>query len=981
MKQLTMNGKAVCMAFLMMLVAHWVAAQLTTYGPIPGFTGYSSSRYDVRVKEASGAFQNSHVHHLVSTSSNMTDSHWSTFSYGGAGLVEVEITFNNGNINSYEFRPTHVSQVVQSGNKLNFKIASNKYVSVIINGNMNHPIFIFCDPAETQVPNPSGADVYFVAGGSSSLNNPLTIRDIGSKKIVYFGPGEHFINESDTHGYTPQSGNQAFFVCANNGNRIEGNQIEQIYIHGEAIVHGNIRATRAENLIINGRGILEGEDTYGYSSGDYFSSQILSSAINMAAYKDQASIFIPDMNQTVDGITSILPRKYNIQVGTGALVRNCKMFAYHQTTDGIGVEANSVVRNNFMKVNDDALKLYQDDCLFENNYIWHQMNGAAMMLGWDKEEGDDILVKNTYLLACDMYRAGYFNEGFWANQSIISWLKHFPSPDDPMDLRDNIVIDGINNQDMPDDIGFIRLLAIAMDGQMGGGGAGSLNMTIKNVSFGEEDDDTPSYVGAASGHFSNVTFENVYRDGNCMDQSNVSARGSGSVSISGSCGSVSNYTISVTQTANGNVAPGTVTVSQGSSQSFSITPNSGYQVSDVLVDGSSVGAVSSYNFSNVNSNHSITATFTGVSSGNAPVAGSTVWIKNVATGLYLNTQSTADFAVVSGTNSPNSSAEWEVEKTGTYYRFKHVEAAKRMRPENTNNGSSIQLGKSNWTGNWTQWALVNEGNDRFRLVNKFTGKHLRFVSATEGSNAEQAPTSDASSSTLWVFEDPSIGAGTNAYQTWQAESSDADSGGLTTSTWCQPHIGQIDGGEWIRFDQLNFGSGSASFTVHATAGYERPGSYVEIRLDSPSGTLAGSVEVTNTGGWCSYTDFTANLNASGLQDVYVVFVGSTDIYDLDWISFSQNGGARVMDGSGSPSEPAEMMIYPNPASDVFHIRVKGIEGPYHLELINLSGSRIYSDWQSGGETLLSATQLNLKGVMIAKVTSEDRVWISRLVIR
>ena len=63
-------------------------------------------------------------------------------------------------------------------------------------------------------------------------------------------------------------------------------------------------------------------------------------------------------------------------------------------------------------VNDDALKLYQDDCLFENTYIWHQMNGAAMQLGWDKEEGDNITVRNTYLLHDDMYQAGYFNDHF-----------------------------------------------------------------------------------------------------------------------------------------------------------------------------------------------------------------------------------------------------------------------------------------------------------------------------------------------------------------------------------------------------------------------------------------------------------------------------------------------------------------------------------------------------------------------------------------
>ena len=48
---------------------------------------------------------------------------------------------------------------------------------------------------------------------------------------------------------------------------------------------------------------------------------------------------------------------------------------------------------------------------------------------------------------------------------------------------------------------------------------------------------------------------------------------------------------------------------KGSSQSFSITASPGYTVDDVKVDGSSVGAVNSYTFSNVQANHSISATF------------------------------------------------------------------------------------------------------------------------------------------------------------------------------------------------------------------------------------------------------------------------------------------------------------------------------------------------------------------------------------
>jgi hypothetical protein len=55
--------------------------------------------------------------------------------------------------------------------------------------------------------------------------------------------------------------------------------------------------------------------------------------------------------------------------------------------------------------------------------------------------------------------------------------------------------------------------------------------------------------------------------------------------------------------------PGNVAVPYGSSQTFTITPDSGYVILDVLIDGSSIGAVSSYTFQNVTSSHTINATF------------------------------------------------------------------------------------------------------------------------------------------------------------------------------------------------------------------------------------------------------------------------------------------------------------------------------------------------------------------------------------
>ena len=54
---------------------------------------------------------------------------------------------------------------------------------------------------------------------------------------------------------------------------------------------------------------------------------------------------------------------------------------------------------------------------------------------------------------------------------------------------------------------------------------------------------------------------------------------------------------------------GRTNLTSGDSMTYSITPFSGYHISDVTVDGQSVGAVDSYTFDNVTDNHTIAVTF------------------------------------------------------------------------------------------------------------------------------------------------------------------------------------------------------------------------------------------------------------------------------------------------------------------------------------------------------------------------------------
>lgn len=81
-------------------------------------------------------------------------------------------------------------------------------------------------------------------------------------------------------------------------------------------------------------------------------------------------------------------------------------------------------------------------------------------------------------------------------------------------------------------------------------------------------------------------------------------------SSGGGGGSVSSYIIKATAGANGSISPnGTISVSRGANKTFSIKANAGYEIADVRVDGTSVGAVRTYEFKNVTKAHEIYATF------------------------------------------------------------------------------------------------------------------------------------------------------------------------------------------------------------------------------------------------------------------------------------------------------------------------------------------------------------------------------------
>ena len=110
----------------------------------------------------------------------------------------------------------------------------------------------------------------------------------------------------------------------------------------------------------------------------------------------------------------------------------------------------------------------------------------------------------------------------------------------------------------------------------------------------------------------------------------------------GSGHSYSYYTIKTTAGAGGSISPsGNVSVREGRDRTFTITPDKGYAVANVKIDGKSIGAVKSYTFENVRRTHTIEVIF--MKANGNPQTGVFV---DVATGSYY--EDAVDWAVENG---------------------------------------------------------------------------------------------------------------------------------------------------------------------------------------------------------------------------------------------------------------------------------------------------------------------------------------------
>ncbi len=130
-------------------------------------------------------------------------------------------------------------------------------------------------------------------------------------------------------------------------------------------------------------------------------------------------------------------------------------------------------------------------------------------------------------------------------------------------------------------------------------------------------------------------------------------------------------------------------------------------------------------------------------------------------------------------------------------------------------------------------------------------------------------------------------------------------------------VGYIQNGDWIAVGNADFGTAGAK-TFKANVASATTGGNIEIRLDSVTGTLVGTLPVPATGGWQEWKEVeTAVSGATGVHKVFFVFTGTgTDyLFNFDYWQFTANGSVTPTPTSTpTPTPSSNPTPTPSPRS-------------------------------------------------------------------
>jgi hypothetical protein len=188
------------------------------------------------------------------------------------------------------------------------------------------------------------------------------------------------------------------------------------------------------------------------------------------------------------------------------------------------------------------------------------------------------------------------------------------------------------------------------------------------------------------------------------------------------------------------------------------------------------------------------------------------------------------------------------------------------------------------------------------LLGYSIGRLQGFGTPANGSAAQPAPAASASAAPAPPADPSSASAApapaslpadaVDAYAPLQAEAAAAQQGTQAEDTSDEgggKDVGYVNNGDWLRFDDVNFGDTPATKLVARVSSQSDSGGRLEIRIDTPINQPVATLPMSNTGGWQNWQTRTADMSAvTGLHTVFVTFANDTDdeFMNVNYFSFA-----------------------------------------------------------------------------------------------
>jgi len=224
----------------------------------------------------------------------------------------------------------------------------------------------------------------------------------------------------------------------------------------------------------------------------------------------------------------------------------------------------------------------------------------------------------------------------------------------------------------------------------------------------------------------------------------------------------------------------------------------------------------------------------------------------------------------------------------------------------------------------------------------------------------------------------------NPYDTVQAETI-CWSQGVETEACTEGglNVGFIENGDFIKVKGVDFGTGATSFDARVASNTN--GGKIELHLDSLTGTLAGTCDVTGTGGWQNWVTSTCEVSgATGKRDLFLKFTGESGfLFNFNWWKFNQPTAAGETERKGLTNKNTINV------SDIFirdralHLSFSG-QPPHdrlNVCLYGMNGQLMMNLFQGYPSAQHLTVPLNNQikpGIYILKVISGEKLFSTRV---